>query len=77
MQQARADVQVVDGTPIKTMPNSFPHFIMEKGLVYRVAKLGVDVVEQLLVSTQYRRTVLYLAHGHILGTHLGIDKPKT
>ena len=33
LQQARADVQVVDGTPINggMMPNSFPHFIMKKG----------------------------------------------
>jgi hypothetical protein len=38
LQQARADVQVIDGTPINDgmMPNSFPHFIMKKGLVYRV-----------------------------------------
>jgi hypothetical protein len=49
---------------------------MKKGLVYRVSKIGVDVVEQLLVPTWYRRTVLDLAHGHILGGHLGIDKRR-
>ncbi|XP_013996510.2 CD63 antigen-like [Salmo salar] len=78
LQQARADVQVVDGTPINDgmIPNSFPHFIMKNGLVYRVSKIGVDVVEQLLVPTRYRRTVLDLAHGHILGGHLGIDKTR-
>uniref|UniRef100_A0A674CNJ5 Gypsy retrotransposon integrase-like protein 1 n=1 Tax=Salmo trutta TaxID=8032 RepID=A0A674CNJ5_SALTR len=58
------------------MPNSFPHFIMKNGLVYRVSKIGVDVVEQLLVPTRYRKTVLDLAHGHILGGHLGIDKTR-
>ena len=32
LQQARAEVQVVDGTPINDgmMPNSFPHFIMKR-----------------------------------------------
>ena len=53
MQQVGADVQVIDGTPIndRTMPNSFSHFIMRKGLGYRVSKIRVDVVEQLLVPT--------------------------
>lgn len=42
--------------------------------MYRMDKIGVDIVEQLLVPVQYRRTVLGLAHGHILGGHLGAEK---
>lgn len=41
-----------------------------------MVKQGEEEVEQLVVPKPYRQMVLDLAHGHILGGHLGIEKTK-
>uniref|UniRef100_A0A8C5WDV1 Gypsy retrotransposon integrase-like protein 1 n=1 Tax=Leptobrachium leishanense TaxID=445787 RepID=A0A8C5WDV1_9ANUR len=73
----RNDIQVVDGNV--TQPGRlllYPHFEMSDNLLYRVEKKGTDIVKQLMVPQNFRNTVLNLAHNHILGGHLGIDKTK-
>ncbi|XP_063044707.1 uncharacterized protein LOC134438913 [Engraulis encrasicolus] len=68
-------VQVLEGTVLgdSTSP-SYPHFAVNRGLLYRVVKENNEVHEQLLVPQPYRDTVLNLAHTHPLGAHLGVEK---
>ena len=75
LEQARQNLAVVEGKPGEGVSvTSFPHFSVKKGLLYRVAKLGEFVVDQLLVPKRYVPKVLYLAHSHLLGAHLGVEK---
>uniref|UniRef100_A0A8C5QSI0 Gypsy retrotransposon integrase-like protein 1 n=3 Tax=Leptobrachium leishanense TaxID=445787 RepID=A0A8C5QSI0_9ANUR len=54
----------------------YPHFEVASKLLYRVEKRGTDFIKQLLVPQNFRNTVLSLAHNHVLGGHLGVDKTK-
>ncbi|XP_077964207.1 uncharacterized protein LOC144411428 [Gasterosteus aculeatus] len=75
LEQARQNLAVVEGEPVAGVSAStFPHFSIKNGLLYRVAKLEERVVEQLLVPKRYINKVLYLAHSHLLGAHLGVEK---
>ncbi|XP_041424937.1 uncharacterized protein LOC121395450 [Xenopus laevis] len=73
--RARENVQVIDGKPVE--PNlrlSFPYMALIGDMLYQVSKKGEDIVEQIVVPKPYRRMVLDLAHGHIMGGHLGVEK---
>uniref|UniRef100_A0A8C5Q0W8 Gypsy retrotransposon integrase-like protein 1 n=3 Tax=Leptobrachium leishanense TaxID=445787 RepID=A0A8C5Q0W8_9ANUR len=75
--EARNNVQVMDGIMTqagKILP--YPHFEVASKLLYRVEKRGTDFIKQLLVPQNFRNTVLSLAHNHVLGGHLGVDKTK-
>ena len=54
----------------------YPHFSTRGGLLYRVVEKGGDVTEQLVVPRPYVSKVLYMAHTHLLGAHLGMDKTR-
>ena len=53
-----------------------PHFSTKGGLLYRVMKKGGEVTEQLVVPRPYVSKVLFMAHTHLLGAHLGMDKTR-
>ena len=76
LEMARQQVAVVDGEKVNPVSElNIPHFIVKKGLIYRVTKDRVgDVLEQLLVPKTFVSKVIYLAHSHQLGAHLGVDK---
>lgn len=74
---ALRNVQVLEGVVLgdRTSP-TYPHFAINRGLVYQVVKKNDEVLEQLLVPQPYRANVLNLAHTHLLGAHLGVEKTK-
>ena len=53
-----------------------PHFITKGTLLYRVVETAGGVTEQLVVPRAYVSKVLYMAHTHLLGAHLGMDKTR-
>ncbi|XP_059923375.1 uncharacterized protein LOC132469424 [Gadus macrocephalus] len=54
----------------------YPHFSTRGGLLYRVVQRGGKEVEQLVIPRPYVSKVLYMAHTHLLGAHLGMDKTR-
>ena len=52
----------------------FPHFAIKKGLLYQVVMKGGLPLEQLLVPRPFIASVLQMAHAHLLGAHLGMEK---
>ncbi|XP_061837515.1 uncharacterized protein [Nerophis lumbriciformis] len=73
---ARQQVVEIDGQKCEGVSalNS-PYFLIKNGLLYRgVLTKGRDIIEQLLVPKSYISRVLYLAHTHQLGAHLGVQK---
>ncbi|XP_069371637.1 uncharacterized protein [Paralichthys olivaceus] len=74
---ALRNVQVLEGTLVGTrLAPTYPHFAVKNGLLYQVVKANETVREQLLVPQPHRSTVLQLAHTHLLGAHLGVEKTK-
>ena len=53
-----------------------PHSSTKGGLLYRVVEKGGVVTEQLVVPRPYVSKVLFMAHSHLLGAHLGMDKTR-
>ena len=53
-----------------------PHFSTGGGLLYRVVEKEGEVTEQLVVPRPYVSKVLFMAHTHLLGAHLGMDKTR-
>ena len=51
-----------------------PYFAIKGGLLYCVCQVRGEEVHQLLVPRPYVTKVLYLAHTHLLGAHLGMEK---
>ena len=76
LQGARTQVQAIDGKLNEGVSAlSSPYFCVNNGLLYRgVQGRGGDTIEQLLVPKSYVSRVLYLAHTHQLGAHLGVQK---
>ena len=69
------NVMVINDVPVEPGDRPrFPYFCSNEDLLYRVCKMNDKVVEQLVVPKPYRRVVLELAHGHLLGGHLGDEK---
>ena len=52
------------------------HFSTRERLLYRVAEGEGGVREQLVVPRVHVSKVLYMAHTHLLGAHLGMDKTR-
>jgi hypothetical protein len=57
-------------------PLPSPHFSTRGGLLYRVIEIGGVVREKLVVPRPYVNRVLFMAHSHLLGAHLGMDKTR-
>ena len=66
------DGQVRDS--VSTLPH--PHFCTKSGLLYRVVEREGAVKEQLVLPRPYVSKVLFMAHTHVLGAHLGMDKTR-
>lgn len=64
------DGQAID--PVSDLP--YPHFASGAGLLYQVVKREEEVLEQLVIPRGFVSKVLYMAHSHLLGAHLGMDK---
>lgn len=74
---ALRNVQVLEGTLVGArLTPSYPHFAVENGILYQVVKSNDKVIEQLLVPQPHRSTILKLAHTHLLGANLGVEKTK-
>ncbi|XP_064195362.1 uncharacterized protein LOC135256967 [Anguilla rostrata] len=72
---ALQQVTVVDGKPIEGVSQiTYPHFSIKKKLLYQVVKKNDECLELLLVPRPFVQTVLQLAHSHLLGAHLGVEK---
>ena len=76
LQGARQQVAAVDGKLCDGVSElQPPYFVVKNNLLYRGVKLETgEIIEQLLVPRQYISRVLYLAHSHQLGAHLGVKK---
>ena len=76
LEMARNQVAAVDGRLSEGVSAlNPPYFVVKNGLLYRGASSATgDIIEQLLVPKAYVTRVLYLAHTHQLGAHLGVQK---
>ena len=54
----------------------YSHFSTWGRLLYWVVQRGGEETEQLIVPRTYVSKVLYMAHTHLLGAHLGMDKTR-
>ena len=73
--QAWRSVAVIEGTPQEGVSRPpYPYFAVVDGLLYRFCQVRGEEVAQLLVPRPYVTKVLYLAHTHLLGAHLGGEK---
>ena len=59
---------------VSSLPH--PHYSTRGGLLYRVVEKEGVVTEQLVVPRPYVSKVLFMAHTHLLGAHLGMDKTR-
>ena len=72
---ALQQVTVVDGKAIEGVGLiTYPHFAIKNKLLYQVVKRNDECVELLLVPRPFVQSVLQLAHSHLLGAHLGVEK---
>ena len=77
LKHAWGQVQVHEGgTRDSVSSRQYPHFSTRGGLLYRVVQRGGEEAEQLVVPRTYVSKVLYMAHTHLLGAHLGMDKTR-
>ena len=76
LEMARQQVAAVDGKLCDGVSElNTPYFMVKKDMLYRVTKdRSGDEIEQLLVPKMFITKVIYLAHSHQLGAHLGVDK---
>ena len=76
LEAARRQVAAVDGKLCDGVSElKMPYFFVRNGLLYRGALDTVgEPVTQLLVPKSHISRVLYLAHTHQLGAHLGVQK---
>uniref|UniRef100_A0A803KFP0 Gypsy retrotransposon integrase-like protein 1 n=1 Tax=Xenopus tropicalis TaxID=8364 RepID=A0A803KFP0_XENTR len=73
--KAREGVKEINGEPqFPGAESVFPRMVLNQDLLYQVSKIRGEIIEQLVVPQQYRRVVLDMAHRHVLGGHLGVDK---
>ena len=75
LKHAWSHVLVHDGQAQDSVSHTpHPHFSTRGGLLYQVATGEGGVREQLVVPRPYVSKVLFMAHTHLLGAHLGMDK---
>ncbi|XP_064172116.1 uncharacterized protein LOC135243909 [Anguilla rostrata] len=67
-------VRVLEGVKRGEGPLEANYFSVRKGLLYYNTTRRGEVRELLVLPSQYVATVLQLAHTHILGAHLGVQK---
>ncbi len=73
--QAWRSVQMIEGQLREGVSRvTYPYFMIKNKLLYRVDQRRGEICEQLLVPKAYTSKVLYLAHTHLLGGHLGSEK---
>lgn len=74
LSQAWGNAQVIEGQPqVGVSRLTYPHFMIKNRLLYRVDQRRGETINQLLVPKPYTTKVLYLAHTHLLGGHLGTE----
>lgn len=72
---ARENIKMIDGESIDLgVGMAFPYMALKNNLLYQEAKQGEEMIEHLVVPKSYYRMVLDLAHGHIVGGHLGLKR---
>ncbi|KAK0143307.1 hypothetical protein N1851_018559 [Merluccius polli] len=77
LRNAWGHVQVHEGLSQDSVSRrQYTHFSTRGGLLYRVVQRGGEETEQLIVPRTYVSKVLYMAHIHLLGAHLGMDKTR-
>lgn len=65
----------MDGKPIEGVSHIiYPHFSIKNKLLYQIVKKNNECIELLLVPRPFVKHVLQLAHSHLLGAHLGVEK---
>ena len=75
LKNASGHVQVHEGLSRDLVSvRHYPHFSTWGGLLYRVIQWEGLEAEQLVVPRTYVSKVLFMAHSHLLGAHLGMDK---
>ncbi|KAJ8264277.1 hypothetical protein GJAV_G00147290 [Gymnothorax javanicus] len=62
------------GPPRGVSKSILPYFTVRNGLLYRICQVRGEEIAQLLVPRPYISKVLYLAHTHLFGAHLGAEK---
>uniref|UniRef100_A0A452IYV4 Gypsy retrotransposon integrase-like protein 1 n=1 Tax=Gopherus agassizii TaxID=38772 RepID=A0A452IYV4_9SAUR len=71
----REEVVEVNGVPVEgKIKGPRPYYVLRHNLLYRIEQIRGEEVEQLLVPRKHIRAVLELAHSHLFGGHLGVDK---
>ena len=64
-------MRAVGGKPVDGVSEcAFPNFAVKNNLFDQVVKVG----DKMVVPKFYISKVLYLAHSHLLGAHLGVEK---
>ena len=66
---------MVDGQRLNGVSNlSYPYFAIKKKLLYQLVWVNGEQRDLLLVPRPFVDTVLHLAHTHLMGAHLGVEK---
>ncbi|KAK6321825.1 hypothetical protein J4Q44_G00088010 [Coregonus suidteri] len=77
LKAAAAQVIAVDGQLLPGVSDwRYPHFQIKNNLLYQVSCQQGELREVLLPPRRYVGTVLQLAHTHLLGVHLGMEKTR-
>ncbi|XP_061102960.1 uncharacterized protein LOC133131605 [Conger conger] len=75
--QAWKAAAYIEGVPQDGVSRpALPYFQVQNGFLYRVCRINDEKVEQLLIPQTHTSKVLYLAHTHLLGAHLGREKTQ-
>ncbi|XP_034064089.1 uncharacterized protein LOC117541099 [Gymnodraco acuticeps] len=74
---ARSNVTEIEGKPVPGVGElTCPHFLIKNNLLYYAKEVEGQRRDLLVVPKQYVSTVLHLAHSHVLGAHLGVEKTR-
>ncbi|XP_061118150.1 uncharacterized protein LOC133141600 [Conger conger] len=75
--QAWKDVAYIEGVPQGGVSRpTLPYFKVRNCLIYRACTVNGEEIDQLLVPQSHTSKILYLAHTHLLGAHLGREKTQ-
>ncbi|KAK5901327.1 hypothetical protein CgunFtcFv8_026212 [Champsocephalus gunnari] len=74
---ACSNVTEIEGKPVPGVGElTCPHFLIKNNLLYYAKEVEGQRRDLLVVPKQYVSTVLHLAHSHVLGAHLGVEKTR-